>query len=110
MKRAHTLQGVVLLRYRKMKHRVALQGWPEPDFTREEFLAWALMDHQLLQLFGTWERGGFRKWDAPSLDRINPARSYLRGNLRWITWKENWEKGIYQDHKQPPADAGDLPF
>lgn len=42
----------------------------------------------------------YRQEDAPSLDKINPALGYIKGNVAWISWRANRIKndGSAQDH------------
>jgi hypothetical protein len=35
--------------------------------------------------------------DGPSLDKINPAEGYVRGNVRFITYQANWCRSDYGD-------------
>ena len=30
---------------------------------------------------------------CPSLDQIEPAQGYVKGNVQWISWATNWSKG-----------------
>lgn len=111
-----TLRGLAHARYRAMCHRIRKRGWPEPDFTKEEFISWTLMDARFIQIFTAWEKSGHKKDWTPSLDRIDAGRSYVRGNLRWMTWKDNWRKGVYHDHlggelfNHEPMDSIELPY
>ncbi len=40
---------------------------------------------------------GGRAHGSPSLDRINPAKGYVPGNVRVISWLANWVKGSHTD-------------
>jgi hypothetical protein len=32
---------------------------------------------------------GYREDNAPSLDKINPALGYVKGNVAWVSWRAN---------------------
>jgi len=44
----------------------------------------------------------YRQDDAPSLDKIDPALGYVKGNVAWVSWRANRIKsdGNAQDHQQ----------
>jgi hypothetical protein len=39
--------------------------------------------------------GAGRRWDVASLDRINPARGYMQGNVVWCLWACNAGKSSF---------------
>lgn len=92
-RRARSARGLVLLRYRRLLHRCKVNRWDLPDFTKDEFVVWTLNDSDFKRIYRLWVISGFKKWQSPSIDRIDAAVSYLKNNLRWITWRENWSKG-----------------
>lgn len=97
--RAKTPNGLLLLRYRKLCHRCREKGWT-PNFTREDFIAWSMQNAWFNMLYVRWVASGFDKWKSPSIDRVDPSRPYEVGNLQWMTWRQNWEKG-HKEHKKP---------
>jgi hypothetical protein len=46
-------------------------------FTREELIAWVLQNPPPADM----------KW--PSIDRIEPAKGYVPGNIRWLEFRRN---------------------
>jgi hypothetical protein len=58
------------------------------------------------QIFGlelTWCAGSkIRTEDSPSLDKINPALGYVKGNVAWVSWRANRIKndGDALEHEQ----------
>jgi hypothetical protein len=43
----------------------------------------------------------YRQDDAPSLDKINPALGYIKGNVAWVSWRANRIKndGNAEEHR-----------
>jgi hypothetical protein len=64
-----------------------------PDFDKKWFLDWALNYSEFNRLFDYWVSKKYNKWCLPSLDREDSTVPYTKGNVRWITWKENHHKG-----------------
>lgn len=78
------------------KHRSKVLGLP---YDIDWAYAISLMPKDMVDVFG-----GQMKWkelrdgkptgsrDAPSIDRINPADGYIRGNIQWLTREHNLMK------------------
>lgn len=45
-----------------------------------------------MRLYSAWQDNGFKRKDAPSIDRIDNAKGYVKGNLQWMTQSENTRK------------------
>lgn len=97
--RSRSFNGVLCLRFRKLNFRTRKNNWPEIDFTKEEFFEWSKKS-AFTELYKVWVASGFDKWLSPSLDRMNPNLPYFISNLRWVTWEENWKKGVFEDHRK----------
>lgn len=44
-------------------------------------------------LYDNWVKNGFRRWDKPSIDRIDDYGDYEIPNIQIITWRENKKRG-----------------
>lgn len=85
-------RGLIIERYLGLTHRSMNKGWALPDFTRDEFLEWSMNDKAFNSIYENWITTG-KKWDSPSVDRVNPELPYRLDNIEWTSWWENWSKG-----------------
>lgn len=60
-----------------------------PIMSREEFYAWAWNDPNFWRLYRMWTMAGFPMKLTPSLNRIDPRRGYVAGNVEWVTHSVN---------------------
>lgn len=94
---ARTLVGCLQKRYRDLKAHSKSFGWPAPVFSSEEFVQHFINDPQYCGIHAAWVAAGFGKWLSPSTDRIDPTTPYVLENLRMITWRQNFLKGVRDD-------------
>jgi hypothetical protein len=85
--------------------RVKHYKFPKPDFSDVEFYEWSKTKTNYPELHQKWVEKNFNKNYSPSLDRIDPLKPYMKGNLQWVTWRENNLKGLIDD-KQTHVEAG----
>ncbi len=52
--------------------------------TKDEFFSKFLEDSTFLNLFKSWQLSGFRRGEAPSIDRIDRTLGYTLDNMRFI--------------------------
>ena len=67
----------------------------KPFLSKEEFMEWAYSPENMevfLSLYNNWQRNGFDNKLSPSIDRINSKKSYLIGNLQWLSKSDNCKK------------------
>lgn len=57
--------------------------------SREEFMETFVDDDNLHELHKRWRLKGYLRKDIPSIDRIDPKKGYILGNVRWLTLSEN---------------------
>lgn len=71
------------------------QSYGKGICTKEEFMLWC-KDFENLNVFLTiyfeWARNGFKRWDSPSIDRIDPKIGYTLDNIQWLSFSDNCEK------------------
>lgn len=60
-----------------------------PLLERETFYSWSKANNAFNALFQTWENQGHDRRLTPSINRIDPTRGYVFGNVEWITHSEN---------------------
>lgn len=60
--------------------------------TKEEFINRFLNDPTFLELFKGWQESGFKRGDAPSIDRIDNNGSYLIDNLQFLKHSDHNSK------------------
>jgi hypothetical protein len=95
-----TPRGYLNCVYQNMRKRVRgkdkgkehlYEGLPLLD--KVSFVEWSLGDTAYQILFLEWERGGFRAFQGPSIDRRNSSKGYVIDNLRWVTHSLNSQMG-----------------
>jgi len=88
-----TSKGVLTNLYSKMIERCRKNIKPLPNFTLKEFHNKFLNDENFLKIFHSWENSGYQYYYKPSIDRINPDKSYSKDNIQMLTWYANRTKG-----------------
>lgn len=91
--RARTPEGRIAYLYSQQAGRSKKRGHTAPSHTQNELLSWAY-DNGLIPLHKCWEKSGYNKDLAPSVDRLNANIGYSLSNIRLVTWAENKEKGF----------------
>lgn len=91
-----TKNGFLMRAYRNMKSRVTgvqkikahlYQGKELVD--KHTFYQWTLADEDFHKLFKAWEEADHNQKLSPSINRIDPDKGYILGNMEWITHSEN---------------------
>jgi hypothetical protein len=95
-----TKNGFLVRAYRNMLSRVTGVQYKKahlyrglPILPKEEFYEWALSDAVFNELFACWVFLGYPRVATPSVDRIDSAKGYEKGNIRWLTHSENSRLG-----------------
>lgn len=101
-----TFKGVINTRYHYMKSRIKKNNWIDPDFTQEWFIIWTSTDDDFKRLYDAYVKNKYNKWHTPSLDRIDPEKPYIKENIRWVSWFDNWEKGNNEQTRIDPSQFG----
>lgn len=95
-----TKKGFLVRLYRNMKSRVT--GIQRAKFhlyagcsllDRDTFYLWAFSSDIFHKLFDSWEKSGYERKLAPSVDRIDSFQGYVIENMEWVTMSENSRRG-----------------
>jgi hypothetical protein len=79
----------------RSKFRALKNGLNEDSFEIigiDEFINWSINESSLLLLMDEWELAGKTRATCPSIDKIQPEKGYIIGNLQWLTISENSRK------------------
>lgn len=90
----HKATGLLTNLYQKLKARNLKKGYGDLNFNLKQFKDWSANEPRFLRLFRIWVFDDYSKDFKPSVDRINPHLGYSFKNMQWLTWKENYIKGI----------------
>lgn len=61
--------------------------------SKKEFLDWCIKNKQkFIKIYNYWEKCGYKRKFAPSIDRIDNTKGYIVGNLQWLTQSDNAKK------------------
>ncbi len=71
------------------------RGHSKPEYSNKEFYAWCLSQPLFHILYDNWVKGGFKRMDKPSTDRIDNSKGYSFSNIRLMTYKENYYKELH---------------
>lgn len=56
----------------------------------DEWMEWnETVKEKFMELFNNWNKSGWDRNKAPSIDRIDNNKGYTVGNIQWITNREN---------------------
>lgn len=56
----------------------------------EEWMEWCdKTQDTFMRLYNNWQKSGYERAKAPSIDRLDNKKGYEKGNLQWITTYEN---------------------
>lgn len=103
-----TRKGFLVRLYRNMLSRVSGVQFTKfhlyagkSILDKNIFYEWALSDSNFNKLFDDYEKSGYQRKLAPSVDRINSSIGYELSNMEFITMSENSRRGsISRFHKQ----------
>lgn len=95
-----TPNGFLMRVYRNMQSRVtgvqrlkAHLYLGKSLLPREQFREWAHDQYQFWLLFDAYEKAGYDRKLAPTVDRIDSSKGYEVGNMEWVTHSENSRRG-----------------
>lgn len=86
-----TEHGVIRVIYKAQVRNSKTRGHKPPDYTKAELKDW-LYSQGYKGLYDKWVRGGMKKDEKPSVDRLDDFKPYSMDNIRLTTWFENRNK------------------
>jgi hypothetical protein len=108
-----TVNGFLMRLYRNMQSRIS--GVQKQKFhlyegkellTRNDFYGWAKKQKAFFKLFEQWEKSGYERKLAPSIDRIDSTKGYSIDNMEWVTHSENSRRGAKSPRTAVPPYRG----
>ena len=88
-----TKKGVLTNLYGHIKTRNKTKFGEELNFTLKEFQKKYIENYDFLRAYNVWVKSGYEYYKKPSVDRIDPDKSYFFDNMEFMTWEENRRKG-----------------
>ncbi len=65
------------------------RGMDNPHYDSKYLVKMLCSDKLYLRLFKEWKESGYDKRLTPSVDRIHNDKTYMKDNIRVMTWNEN---------------------
>lgn len=89
LKCQRTLYGHLSKIYFKQKRSSKERGHVPPNYTKNEFINWCLMQPNFYKLFFLYRFFNRPQKLSPSGDRVNPLKPYSLDNIEMMSWWEN---------------------
>ena len=95
-----TVNGFLMRLYRNMKSRI--NGVQKQKYHlyegkellgKNEFYDWAKSNGTFVRLFEEYEKSGYDRKLAPSVDRVDTSKGYEIDNIEFVTHSENSRRG-----------------
>ncbi len=90
--RGRTLNGCISNIYTRQKSSSKKRNHSMPTYSKDEFHKWVMEQDNIIELFDNWTESGYEKRLTPSVDRTDPMKPYVFGNIALMTWEENQVK------------------
>lgn len=95
-----TKKGFLMRMYRNMKSRIDGVQWQKAHLysgkkliDKNEFYDWVNNNSKFHELFDAYEKSGYDRKLAPSVDRIDSKIGYKLDNMELVTHSENSRRG-----------------
>jgi hypothetical protein len=101
-----THKGFIMRMYRNMKSRIT--GVQKGKFhlysgkellSKDDFYTWAINNDSFYNLFDVYQKSGFDRKLAPSVDRIDSSLGYFIDNMEFVTHSVNSRRGSLNRNK-----------
>jgi len=90
---SRTIIGTISTIYSAQRYSSKKRNHIPPNYSKAEFVEWALSQSNFKSLYLNWVKSDYDKWLKPSADRQDSNKPYTLDNLRLMTWKENSDLG-----------------
>lgn len=84
-----TKRGKLIQMYNDQLKNSKHRGYPQPSYTRDEFIGYMLNHDKFNDIYKNWEDSNFCNNLSPSIDRIDEYGTYSYDNIQIVTWHEN---------------------
>ena len=88
-----TIKGQLTQIYYGQKVRSKENGYPPPEYTKDELREWLLGQTIYWDIYVAWIDSGYKSDLKPSIDRLDDYKGYSFSNIRITTWGINDQKG-----------------
>lgn len=104
-KHRKTKKGIIECIYWNQRRTSRDRGYDLPNYTLHKLVEWVFSQPNFNKIFDNWVESGYEKRLVPSIDRIDPYKSYTFDNIQLMTWEEHLEKDmsdiISGDNRKP---------
>jgi len=63
-----------------------------PSYSKKELKDWLLSKKEFHSIYNQWVKGGYRRAEAVSVDRLDDYKPYSLDNIQILTWSKNRDK------------------
>ena len=88
-----TKKGLTAKIYNNQKINSKRRGRTAPSYSLLELREFIFNDDLFEPLYKDWVESGYKKDLSPSVDRIEPSKSYSLDNIQLMSWFDNNKKG-----------------
>lgn len=92
-KRMRSKSGLLRRIYNRQTKSSIDRGHELQSYTLQDLYDRYLESYKFIRLYKNWVKSDYNKNCTPSLDRIDPDKSYTLDNIQIMTWQENNIKG-----------------
>lgn len=100
-----TKKGVIRVIYKTQIFSSKKRNHVLPLYTKDELREWLFLNG-FEKLYQNWVKSGYKKYQKPSVDRLDDYKPYSLDNIRLVTWQENEDKSHF-DLKNALSKSGE---
>lgn len=87
-----TVKGLLYTIYNSQVQSTKRREIVSPDYTKEEFFNWAILQSNFEIVYNNWTNSNYDKNLKPSVDRLDDYKGYKLNNLQILTWGQHRSK------------------